>query len=206
MHPIYLVLVIALSVSVLLAGCSEDSGSPVGPPVNANTSHYEITVQISSIWAENNCENTPGNIGDFEYRLIVRTPDESGGLITVGDTGVQEMLLNDGDRTGATTGPIHFLVPNDPEARFAVEYLIGEYDPDPDFEIADRATHVFDRGGDQLWVAAAPYEEDQYTENKDGSGSGLYKFTEWNTRPEWDRNTISRSPPRHPQKEPFGPG
>jgi hypothetical protein len=79
---------------------------------------------------------------------------------------------------------IRFLVPNAPDSEFQVEYWVGEYDPDADFERHSWATHIQDRGKDQMWAAGTSYESDRYTQNEDGSGSGLYKFAVWNTRAE----------------------
>lgn len=140
---------------------------------------------MSSIWAQNDCENTPGNPGDFRWRLIVRKPDELGNQVVVHDTGVQSVTISDGDRVGIAMEPVRFLVPDSPDSRFEVEYWIGEYDPAPDFEQHSFAYHVLDRREDQMWAAGSrAYEGDRYTQNADGSGSGLYKFAVWNTRAE----------------------
>jgi hypothetical protein len=144
-----------------------------------------MSVQMSSIWAQNDCENTPGNPGDFRWRLIIRKPDEFGNKVVVHDTGVQSLTVSDGARAGVTMDPVQFLVPSEPDASFEVEHWVGEYDPATDFERHSWATHVLDRGRGQMWAAGdRAYEDDRYTENEDGSGSGLYKFAVWNTRAE----------------------
>jgi len=179
--PVLAFIVLAIG---LLPGCGDDSDSGTGPTTDTWATHFEITVKMSSIWAQNDCENTPGNPGDFRYRLIVRTPDELGNQVIVSDTGNRELSISDGDRQGVVMDPIRFLVPNDPDSRFQVEYWVGEYDPETDFERHSWATHIFDRGGDQQWAAGTSYEDDRYKLETDGSGSGLYKFAVWNTRAE----------------------
>ncbi len=167
----------------LVTGCGSDD--PTGPSAPAESTHFEVTVKMSSIWAQEDCENTPGNPGEFRYRLIVRTPDTFGNNVIIEDTGNQNLTIDDGVRMGVNMDPIQFLVPRDPDATFQVEYWIGEYDgADADFLNHSWATHRFERGTDQKWAAGTRYEDDRYTENSDGSGSGLYKFSVWNTRNE----------------------
>lgn len=166
-----------------IVGCGSDSVT--GPAAETAPTHYEITVQMSSIWAQADCENQPGNPGDFRWRLILRTPDSFGNQVIVHDTGVQNTSAADGDRVGVAMTPVKFLVPNTPDSEFQVEYWIGEYDPAADFEQHNWATHKIDRGKGQMWAAGArSYEGDRYTEEADGSGSGLYKFAVWDTRAE----------------------
>lgn len=170
---------------LLLAGCGSDSDSPTGPGGDAPPTHYEISVKMSSIWAQNDCENTAGNPGDFRWRLVIRKPDELGNQVVVHDTGEQSLTVPDGERVGASMEPVRFLVPNAPDSEFQVEHWVGEYDPDPDFERHSWSTHILDRHEDQMWAAGSRrYESDRYSENADGSGGGLYKFAVWNTRPE----------------------
>jgi hypothetical protein len=169
----------------LLAGCGSDSESVTNPGQETPPTHFEISVQMSSIWAQNDCENTPGNPGDFRWRLILRKPDEFGNKVIVHDTGTQTLTVPDGIRSGVAMDPVRFLVPNSQNSSFEVEHWVGEYDPGTDFERHSWATHVLDRGRGQMWAAGdRSYEDDRYTENEDGSGSGLYKFAVWNTRAE----------------------
>jgi hypothetical protein len=177
---------LALLLLVLLVACGDDSDSPTGPgDRTATASHYEISIQTSSIWAQNDCENTPGNPGDFRWRLIIRTPDALGNDVVVHDTGVQSETIPDGLRQGVVMEPVRFLVPNQADASFEVEYWIGEYDPGTDFERHSWSKHTRDRREDQMWASGVrSYESDRYTENEDGSGSGLYKFAVWDTRAE----------------------
>ena len=179
--PLLVLILLALS---LLAGCGDDSDGGMGPGGETEATHYEISVKMSSIWAQNDCENTPGNPGDFRYRIIVRKPDELGNMLVVRDTGFLSMTISDGDRQGAVMDPIRFLVPKADASSFQVEYWVGEYDPQADFERHGWANHIFDRGKDQQWAAGSSYESDRYTLNEDGSGNGLYKFAVWNTRDE----------------------
>lgn len=167
----------------LLAACGSDD--PTGPGDEAAPTHYEITLQMSSIWAQNDCESTPGNPGDFRWRLVVRKPDGGGGELLVADTGVQSESVGDGVRAGVTMDPVSFLVRNAPGSEFEVEHWIGEYDTNGavDFEKHSWATHRLDRREDQMWAAGSrAYESDRYTQEADGSGSGLYKFQVWNER------------------------
>jgi hypothetical protein len=180
-------LALALTALILaaLAGCGSDSDSVTAPEDELAATHFEISVQMSSIWAQNDCENTPGNPGDFRWRLIIRKPDEFGNKVIVHDTGTQNLTVPDGIRSGVAMDPVRFLVPNSPGSSFEVEHWVGEYDPGTDFERHSWATHVLDRGRGQMWAAGdRSYEDDRYTESEDGSGSGLYKFAVWNTRAE----------------------
>lgn len=185
-RPILHILTLPLLILTLglFAACGDDSDSGTGPNLTAAPTHYEITVKMSSIWAQNDCENTPGNPGDFRWRLVIRKPDEFGNSVILHDTEVQSATISDGDRQGIVTDDIRFLVPNLPGSQFQVEHFVGEYDPDPDFERHSWATHILDRNPEQMWAAGSRYESDRYTENEDGSGSGLLKFAVWNTRAE----------------------
>lgn len=166
----------------LAAGCSDDD-SVTGPQASGDPTHYDLTLKMSSIWAIEDCEDTPGNPGEFRYRLILRKPDEFGNQVIVHDTGVKEVVIGDGERQGIVMDPIPFRLPNEPTASFEVEYWIGEYDgATADFENHSWALHRLDRGHDQMWAAGSKYESDRYTENADGSGNGLLKFSVWNER------------------------
>jgi hypothetical protein len=167
-----------------IMGCGDDSSGTMGPGEEVEATHYEITVKMSSIWAQNDCENTPGNPGDFRWRLVISVPDEAGEMKQFHDTGYQEATIGDGQRQGIVTDDIVFLVPNLPGSEFQVEYWVGEYDPAEDFVRHSWATHRLDRGKEQMWAAGTSYEDDRYTANPDGSGSGLLKFAVWNTRAE----------------------
>ena len=175
---------LALLLSLLLVSCGDDSDSVTGPAnESAEASHYEISIQMSSIWAQNGCESAPGNPGDFKWRLIVRKPDELGNDVIIHDTGANSKSVQNGERAGVTMEPVRFLVPNEPDAEFEVEHWIGEYDPEVDFEKHSWSKHTRDRRDDQMWASGVrAYESDRYTENEDGSGSAVYKFAVWNER------------------------
>jgi hypothetical protein len=168
--------------TLLNIACGSDGDGGMGPEAVPKHSHFEISVQMSSINAVEDCESTPGNPGDFRYRLVVRKDDEFGNRVIVSDTGTQRISASDGNIVGVNMEPIRFLVPRgDPDAEFQVEYWIGEYDgSDVDFENHSWSTHRFDRGGEQQWAAGTRYES--YSLEEDGSGTGKLKFTTWSTR------------------------
>jgi hypothetical protein len=193
----------------LVAGCTGDT-SLTGPPVdNGSTgggsddgtgggtgggtgnptepTHYEVSVKMSSIAALENCENDPGNPGEFRYTLLVRKTDELGNNAVVGSyTG--EMSIDDGSTIGSTMEPIRFVMRREPGATFQVEYWVGEYDgANTDFEKHGWMNHVWDRNETEAWAAGIGY--DSYHDGRnpggvEGESYGILKFAVWNTRAE----------------------
>ncbi len=169
-----------LAMLVFAAGCGDDDGG-TGPAVTGEPTHYDLTLKMSSIWAIENCEATAGDPGEFRYRLILRMPDEFGNQVVIHDTGSQAATIPDGDRQGIVMDAVTFRRINDPDAAFQVEFWIGEYDGSTaDFENHSWVNHRLDSGRGQMWAAGSSYETDGYTENADGSGNGLMKFSVWN--------------------------
>jgi hypothetical protein len=174
-------LLAAVAALVLCAGCGEDDPG-MGPEAPQPT-HFEVSVKMSSITTLGNCENDPGNPGEFRYTLTVIKTDEFGNRVTIASFGPDAMSIGDDSSLGSTMEPIRFLMPREPGAKFEVEYLVGEYDGSTaDFERHGWAIHQYDRNEEQEWAAGTRYET--YKEQEDGEKYGILKFAVWNTREE----------------------
>jgi len=174
---------ILLAAVLFVTACGDDDGNPTGPGgggVTAeNATHFDFTLAMSSLNIVRDCDGA--SPGEFVWRLVIRKDDEFGGQVMVHDTGENTVVASDGDRPGITMDDVTFRLPNDPEAEFQVEYWIRESDGATNsFSNHSWVTHGLDTGRDQMWAAGSSYESDRYTENADGSGSGLMKFSVWN--------------------------
>jgi len=138
---------------------------------------------MSSINAQENCENAPGNPGEFRYTLTVQRTDEFDNDVIIG-TRRGSMSLHDGDVEGATSEPVRFRVPAEPGAAFTVEYTVGEYDGDTaDMERHSWSHHVLDRDDEHLWAAGhRSYDTYAPAAEPGGESYGILKFTTWSTR------------------------
>ena len=174
---------VLLASVLLLAACGSDDDNPTGPGGGGGggePTHYDLTLTMSSILAVRDCDSG-SNPGDFVWRLVIRKDDEFGGQVVVHDTGENQVSASDGDRVGITMDDVLFRLPNDPEAGFQVEYWVRETDGTTNsFSNTGWVNHQLDSGRGQVWAAGSSYESDRYTENADGSGSGLMKFSVWN--------------------------
>lgn len=165
---------------LLLIACGGDD--PAGPVAAPPVTHHEISIEMSSITALEDCENDPGNPGDFRWRLVVRKKDELGNWLLVGDTGTQLTQAFDGDTIGANSEPIRFVMPRGPGEQFQVEYWLYEDDGNGNTEIDNHSwvTHTYDRNPNAEWQPGST-DWDGYNAGSDKS-YGLCKFTVWDTR------------------------
>jgi len=178
--------ILAASLVILgagLAGCGDDGdggSGPTGPSAPMDPTHVLMSVKLSSIRTidPEDCD-AGANPGDFRTTLVVSRWDEVGNQITIGSV-TEEMTVGDGSTVGAVSDPIEFVMPIEEDARFQVEYTLGEYDGDTaDFENHGYALHVYDRREDQEWAPGTAYET--YQEGADDA-YGIHKFTVWTIR------------------------
>lgn len=65
------------AVGIALVGCSGGSTGPADPPDSTPT-EYDLHLALENIYVTGDCENTPGNPGEFAYEIRIDFPGKAG--------------------------------------------------------------------------------------------------------------------------------